>query len=273
MEQRQDRKNGKKTEHPLYLSLLLLVFAVVAVTMATAAWFTIADRTKVRSMSMDVTSGPALRFDLDAHTDFEEYVKTLQFEQIASRLLEEKGFDMRKTPLEPVTTGDYEVFTLENGTVVSSESGAYLEFVLHFMAKQDMLVHLTSAHSSSGAKDGTAVTSSNGLLPQAMRISFTTDGFTWVYSPGMKAGADTGQSYKIFGLPSAENMVYKDDNALFWLEAEVDKPVTVRIWLEGSDPACTDELRGADYAIALRFEGTDSEHGKLSSERSTSGKR
>ena len=32
-------------------------------------------------------------------------------------------------------------------------SGAYLEFTLHFMAAKDMVVHLTSANSSSGAED------------------------------------------------------------------------------------------------------------------------
>ena len=170
---------------------------------------------------------------------------------------------MRKTPLEPVTTSDFAVFTLENETVVAPESGSYLEFVLHFMAKQDMVVHLTSADSAAGVKDGTAVTSSNSALPQAMRISFTADGFTSVYAPGMEATASHGKSYKVFGLPAAGSMIYNDDNAMFSLRADQDKPVIVRIWLEGTDPACTDELRGADYAITLRFEGTDSKHHKL----------
>ena len=52
---------------------------------------------------------------------------------------------MKDTLLEPVTTADEEVFTYENGAVVSDTSGAYLTFTLHFMAEKDMLVHLTSA--------------------------------------------------------------------------------------------------------------------------------
>lgn len=31
----------------------------------------------------------------------------------------------------------------------------------------------------------------------------------------------------------------------------------VHIWLEGTDEACTDQLRGADYSIQMRFVGTD----------------
>ena len=37
-----------------------------------------------------------------------------------------------------------------------------------------------------------------------------------------------------------------------------DKAVLVHIWLEGTDPLCTDELKSAEYAIRLRFTGTDS---------------
>ena len=42
----------------------------------------------------------------------------------------------------------------------------------------------------------------------------------------------------------------------------MDKPVVIRIWLEGTDEACTDDLRDADYSIRLRFAGTD-EDGNL----------
>ncbi len=215
-------------------SVILVLLALVSVTAATIAWFSIADRTKVRSMSMDITTGSNLRFDLDEHATFEEYVKTLTFEQIAERISREKGFDMKEVPLEPVTTLDYATFTLEDGTVVESSKGAYLEFTLHFMATEDMVVHLTAADSY-GKKDGTAVTSSNSKLPEAMRISFTIGNQTRAYDPG----------------------VGNSEIELFPLKAYTNQPVLVHIWLEGTDEACTDALRGADYAIRLRFVGTD----------------
>ena len=169
----------------LYTSVLLVLLALVAVTAATVAWFSIADNTKVKSMSLDSVSGTDLRMDLDPHETLEEYVKTLSFDQIAERIRQEKGFSMQETPLEPVTTQDEETFTFENGTAADSTSGVYLEFTLHFMAAADMVVHLTSADSSSGAGDGTEVTSENAALPSSMRISFATDGKTWIYDPGM----------------------------------------------------------------------------------------
>lgn len=250
---RQDKRSGKQM---VLTSVVLVLLALVSVTAATLAWFSIADRTRVKSMSMEITTGANLRFDLDKHDVFEQYVKTLSFENIAARIQREKGYDMKEVPLEPVTTSNYTSFTLENGTVVESREGKYLEFTLHFMALEDMIVHLTSANSH-GNHDGSSVTSGTGELPKAMRISFTVDGQTRVYDPGMGDTAVNTGNTRIFGLPSAGSMRYNKNNILFPLKKEIDKAVLVHIWLEGTDEACTDALRGADYSIQLRFVGTD----------------
>ena len=228
------RKDKTGEKQMVYTSVLLVLLALVCITAATVAWFSIADRTKVRSMSMEVTTGANLRFDLNAHEAFEDYVKTLRFEQIAARIQREKGFDMRVVPLEPVTTTDYATFTFENGTAARPDSGAYLEFRLHFMSTEDMDVYLT-AKDSSGQNDGTKITSSNAALPNAMHISFTIGSKTFVYDPG-KGNSEIN---------------------LFSLKKETDQPVLVHIWLEGTDEACTDALRGADYQIRMRFVGKD----------------
>lgn len=234
-------------------SVLLVLLALVSVTTATVAWMSIADRTRVRSMRMEITPGLNLRFDLDAHDTFDEYVKTLSFEEIAQRIAQEKGFDPRETPLEPVTTVDCVSFTLEDGS--QANDSYYLEFTLHFIATEDMTVHLSSANSE-GNDDGTRVQSETAEVPSAMRLSFTAEQ-TSVYDPGMGDTSNQTAGYRIFGLPAGEAMTYHEGNALFELEKDVDKPVVVRIWLEGTDEACTDALRGADYSIRLRFVGTD----------------
>ena len=248
----------------LRTTLLLLLAALLSMVAASAAWFSIADRAQVKSLSMDVTAGPALRFDLDAHKDFEEYTKTLTFQEIADRVEQDLGYDMKEIPLEPVTTQDWQTFTYKNGTQAEEKSGVYLTFTLHFCALKDMDVHLTSANSQGNA-DGTSVSSENEELPQAMRISFTADGETKVYDPGMDAGSEDN----VFGLPSASGMEYNDGNTLFSLKAEEDKEVTVHVWLEGTDEACTDQLKGADYSIQLRFEGTDDEGKVFQAENET----
>lgn len=252
-EVRREEPSGKQM---VLTSVVFVLLALVCVTAATVAWFSIADRTKVKNMSMEITTGANLRFDLDKHATFDEYVKTLTFEQIAERIRQEKGFHMKEVPLEPVTTADYQSFTLENGKVVENREGKYLEFTLHFMALEDMIVHLSSENSVEGA-DGTKISSSVGQLPEAMRISFTVDGKTRVYDPGMGDTGTNAGNTRIFGLPSAGSMRYNENNELFSLKKEKNKEVLVHVWLEGTDEACTDVLQEAEYSIQLRFVGTD----------------
>lgn len=260
------RAEGKRERNRLYVSILLFLAAMVSLSAATVAWFTIADFTKVHSMSMEITTGINMRFDLDAHETFEEYVKTLKFTEIAGRVQRDLGYDMQTVPLEPVTTTDFKVFTFEHGDMAAADSGAYQEFVLHFMATEDMLVHLTSEDTEQ-AKDGTRVTSENPDLPSAMRISFTVGDMTYVYDPGMGDAAEKTGNAVWFGLPASGQMVLNDNNAMFWLKKDVDQPVTVHIWLEGTDPVCTDVLRNADYSIMLRFIGTDENHQPIAGEQ------
>ena len=253
------KENNKTARSRLYTSALLVLLALVAVTAATVAWFSIADRAKVKTMSLDIVTDADLRMDLDPHSTIDQYVKTLSFEQIAARIQQEKGFSMETTPLEPVTTTDYKTFTYEDGKTAENTSGVYLEFTLHFMAAKDMIVHLTSASSSSGAEDGTLVMSQNTALPESMRIAFSADEKTWNYDPGMDSTSTTEGSARTFGLPDASSMKVNEDNAMFSLKEGQDKAVEVHIWIEGTDPACTDELRGSDYSIRLRFTGETSD--------------
>lgn len=241
-------------------SLLLVLVALIFVTAGTAAWFSISDNTRLYSINMDITAGAALRFDLDPHPDITGYIRTLSFADIADRIQRDLGFDPRTSELTPVTTENYTDFTLRSGKIVAPETGDYLEFTLHFMAAQDMYVHLTSANSRRSA-DGTLVTSAIDALPDAMRISFTIGDDVMVFDPGMGADAEISShnfgEVKVFGLPNADSMVYNDQNSMFYIKAYTDLPVIVHVWMEGTDPACTDLLKGGDYSIRLRFVGTD----------------
>lgn len=254
------QKSSKKL---LSTSLLLVLIALVSLTAATTAWMTIADSTRLKTMRLDVTSGANLRFDLDSHETFEEYVKSLRLIDIADRILRDQGYHPRENPLSPVTTTDCIHFTLENGEPAAKES--YMEFVLHFMATDDMVVHLTTA-----GEEGTRIFSDEvSDIAKAMRISFTADDSTAVYDPGMEPGSEEGLGGKIFGLARGNRIVYDASNTLFFLKAGVDKPVTVRIWLEGTDEICTDALRGVPYNIQLRFVGTDENGNLLENSRTT----
>ena len=92
-----------------------------------------------------------------------------------------------------------------------------------------------------------------------MRISFTADGQTWIYDQGMGDTLSTSAAATTFGLPSMGSTRINSNNAMFSLKKNTDKPVLVHIWMEGTDPACTDSLKAADYAIRMRFTGETTE--------------
>ncbi|MDO4477662.1 MAG: hypothetical protein Q4B73_01305 [Lachnospiraceae bacterium] len=259
-----EKSHKKKTVGRLQMSLLLLFIALASVVAATAAWISIADNGRLQSMSIDVTAGISMKFDLDPHPTIDEYLVTLSFDDIAARIQSELGFDMKATPLEPVTSTDAETFSLENGAAVDPKDGKFLTFTLHFMAMEDMIVHLTTE--TANDQEGTIIRSENAQLPQAMRISFTADGKTYIYDPGMGNTSQTAGDVKTFGLPDGGAMTYNDDNGMFALKANENKEVLVHVWLEGNDPDCTDALKGAPYSIALRFQGTDEHNTPVSEE-------
>lgn len=253
-DEKKNQKKQKQASSRLRVSIMLFLIALASVSAVTVAWFSISDNARIRSMNMDITTGVSMRFDLDEHGSYEEYIETLGFDQISGRMQSTLGFDMLNTPLEPVTTSDAEVFTLEDGSIVEETSGSYLSFMLHFIAQKDMVVHLTSEDSDE--KAGTLITSDNPALVDAMRISFTADGTTYVYDPGNGDSAYTSGTMRVFGLPGGA-MVYNDNNSMFSLKENEDKPVEVHVWLEGNDENCTNDLKGAQYSIALKFQGTD----------------
>ena len=250
------REEYKKT---IRKTILLILLAAAGISGISFAWFTLADYTKVSTMKLDITNGSNLRFDVVEHDDIEDYYKTLSVERIRDQVLNERGYDLTVTPLEPVTTSDYVNFTFEKGEAADVNSGVYLEFPLHFMAARDMYVHLTSQNSA-GNQDGTAITAQDERLTNALRVCFDVDGEKYIYDPGMSEGAVNDGNGRIFGLNNADAMVYTDNNSLFYLPAFTDQPVTVRIWLEGEDENCVDDIRKMNFTMQFRFAGTDQDN-------------
>ena len=244
--------------HRLATTLLLVLFALVAIAMATFAWFSIADHAKARSFALTANAGNALRFDLDAHDDFNQYVSTLGFDQISARISAENGVDIDTSKLQPVTTSDRQSFTYEDGSAAQAQTGAFLEFTLHFISHEDVVVRLTGEAGSNG-EAGTAFTSNVQGLPEAMRMSFTCDGRTWVYNPNMGATASGSGQMATFGIVPGGS---SEAANMFSLVADTDKPTIVRIWLEGTDPNCTNMVKGADYSVSMRFEGIEQQESR-----------
>lgn len=253
---RKEKKESHGTGRKMYTTILLALVALVGMTALTVAWFSIADRTNLYSLELSIVSGPSLRIDLDAHETFDNYVQTLSFEQIAERVRTTRGYDMKTSLLKPVTTTDSKNFTFRSGTSAKSDDGTYWEFPLHFMATEDCIVHLSGVNSP-GKDDATLISAANPDFPKSMRVSFESDGKIWVYDPGDQNFLSNNDNFQKIYLHFDSNQVYNQNSSLFSLQANTDKEAILRVWMEGTDEACTDALKGIDFSIRLRFEATD----------------
>ena len=65
-------QNEKVVRSRLLTSILLVLLALVAITAATVAWFSIADKAKVKTMSLDIIGDLDLKMDLDAHSTIDQ---------------------------------------------------------------------------------------------------------------------------------------------------------------------------------------------------------
>ena len=240
------------------LSLLLLILLVMSLITASFAWFTVSDFSSVENIQVSIGTGVQLLISGEDHgDDLNLYSNTLTNADI-NKQLEAYETELGKVVLDPVTSSNGRVFYNERGIQRTENNESYLEFDAYFIGTEDMWVHLTSTESKTGADDGTKVTSSDtgprADIVNCTRVSFTDKdtGETVIYEPN-KAAAVAGQN--TFDLPRP--MQLSNSTRLFKLTALTPKQVTVRIWIEGEDPQCDDDVQLANLQVQLNFEGTD----------------
>lgn len=254
-----ERKRIKQTR--TRLSVFLLVLLVVSMITTTLAWFTISNFSTVHNMEITIGTGVQLLVSDEDHGNvLSQYKNTVTKEDI-NKQLSAYNTNLDELELDPLTTSDGVRFYTQKGIEKQANDESFLEFKLFFIASEDMWIHLTSSDSEPGADDGTRVsTSSTGVqadIVNCVRVSFTDEetDTTSIYEPN-KGTAVAGQS--TFDLPYP--MSYSNSTRLFHLEARDPKMITVRVWIEGEDPQCDDDVQLANIQLQLNFEGTNSEN-------------
>lgn len=251
-----ERKRIKQTR--VKLSVFLLILLLISMVTTTYAWFTISSISSVHNMEITIGTGVQLLISDSDHGDsLTEYVSEITGEDI-NRQLSAYNTSLDNMKLDPLTSSDGTAFYTERGVKRDANNDSFLEFELFFISTEDMWVHLTSDESEEGANNGTSIqTSSTGIqgdIINCVRVSFTDEvaGTTVIYEPN-KGSAVASQN--TFDLP--EPMGFSDDTRLFHVDALTPKMITVRVWIEGEDPQCDDDVQNANLQIQFNFEGTD----------------
>ena len=240
-------------------TFMLGVIALLVLVTATMAWFTLNSFSSIENIQLNITTGVDLRVDMVNHgpgeDNFQLFKKTITAEMVDQYLAERDKVPLAEQLLDPVTTSDGIAFFGEHGSPRVPNQNSYVEFECYFVGSRDMWVHLSSL----GNDDfpGTSVTTTEtGLraeIIEAVRVSFEKEGdAAAIYEPNRGTPVN-GQT--TFDLPRP--MVYSNSTQLFWLNEYEPVKVTIRIWAEGNDPQCDDDVQSAELDINLLFSGTD----------------
>lgn len=240
------------------LIIFIAIITLLSMTTSTVAWFTINTFAGVDTLDVHISVAAQLKVAMhDYGTDLSRYGKVITNEMI-DEFLAGDNTKLADIMLDPVTTSNGTTFTNKGGTQRERNKKSFLEFDCWFIATEEMWVHLTTEDADDQRDTGTRVTSASPVpqndVVNCMRCSYTTDSNGTATFENNKGAAVT--SLSTFDLPSG-TMVYSDSTRLFHLDEMSPKKVTIRLWIEGEDPECDDDVQEADLKVQMSFVGTD----------------
>lgn len=262
-----DRMVSEKVPHKRRRRMIVFVAVITLLSMVTStvAWFSVNTFAGVDTLDVHISVAAQLKVSMEDHgADLSQYVKVITNEMIDGYLGSKYNTKLADIRLDPVTTTDGVRLTNRGGTVREPNKKSYLEFECYFIATEPMWVHLTTETSDLAGDVGTQVTSDSPSpqndVTRCTRVGFTTDADgTAVYEPN-KAGTVNGLNTFDIATP----MSYSDSSRLFHLDELTPKKVTVRLWVDGEDPECDDDVQDADLKVAMSFVGTDDQNVPIS---------
>ena len=121
-----------------------------------------------------------------------------------------------------------------------------------------MWVHLSGQNVEVEGKSATTAvttteTGSKADIVRALRVSYEDAGSAAIYEPN-KGSAVAGQTTFDVG------QTFSNDTRLFHLDQLTPKQVTFRIWAEGEDPECDNDVQSAQVTVEMLFGGTDDDN-------------
>ncbi len=251
-----DKKMSQKRRKRLIV--FIAIITILSMTTSTVAWFSVNTFAGVDTLDVHISVAAQLKVSMEDHgKDLDKYVKVITNDMIDGYLGSKYNTKIADIILDPVTTTDGVRLTNRGGIVREPNKKSYLEFECYFIATEEMWVHLTTESSDLAGDKGTQVTSDSpspkNEVTQCTRVGFTTESNgTHVYEPN-KGGTVNGLSTFDISTP----MNYTDSSRLFHLDEMTPKKVTVKIWVDGEDPQCDDDVQDADLKVAMSFVGTD----------------
>lgn len=237
-------------------NFLLSIIAMLVLITATLAWFTLSNFASVNDINLKISTAPELFLDIENRgTDTTQWKKVLTNDMINTYLTSVNAKRLDEQILDPVTTSNGITMRNRSGTERRANDTTFLEFKVWFIATTDMYVHLSGQTTQIEGKDATTsctTTDTGGKadIVRACRVSYEDSGTAAIWEPN-KGAAVAGQST----FDVSQN--FSNDTRIFHLNKLEPKQITFRIWLEGEDPECDNDVQAANVTFEMLFGGTD----------------
>ncbi len=237
-------------------TFLLSIIAMLVLITGTMAWFTLSNFASVNDINLKISTAPQLYLDIENRgTDISLWKKVLTNDMINTYLASVNAPRIDQQLLDPVTSSNGITMTSRSGSARTANNNSYMEFKVWFIATEDMWVHLSGQNvlvedKSATTSVTTTETGSKADVVRSIRVSYEDAGSAAIYEPN-KGSAVAGQNT----FDVSQN--FSNDTRLFHLDKLTPKQVTIRIWAEGEDPECDDDVQDANLTIEMLFAGTD----------------
>ena len=238
-------------------TFLLSVIAMLVLVTATLAWFTLSNFASVNDINLKISTAPQLYLDVEnrGSSDLSLWKKVLTNDMINTALRAQNAPTLDQQVMDPVTTSNGISFSGQRGNSRNANDSTFVEFKVWFIATTDMWVHLSGQTVQVEGKDATTSisTTESGAkadVVRAVRVSYEDSGSAAIWEPN-KGAAVNGQS--TFDVSQS----FSNDTRIFHLNKLEPKQITFRIWAEGNDPECDDDVQDANLTMTMLFGGTD----------------
>ena len=237
-------------------TFLLSIIAMLVLITATLAWFTLSNFASVNNIDLKISTAPQLYLDIENRgTDVSLWKKVLTTDMVNTALRSQNAPVLDQQMMDPVTSSNGITFSNRSGRTRNANDTSYVEFKVWFIATADMWVHLSGQKVQVEGKDATTActtkeTGGKADVVRAVRVSYEDSGKAAIWEPN-KGGAVAGQST----FDVSQN--FSNDTRIFHLDKLTPKQITFRIWAEGEDPECDDDVQDAQVTFEMLFGGTD----------------
>ncbi len=237
-------------------TFMLSIIAMLVLITATLAWFTLSNFASVNEINLKISTAPQLYLDIENRgTDVTQWKKTLTNEMIDQYITGTGAKRVSEQLLDPVTTSNGITLTNRRGTTREANRDSYLEVKVWFIATADMWVHLSGqtvevVDHQATTKISTTETGAKADVVRSLRVSYEDSGTAAIWEPNRGTPVANQTTFDV-------SETFSNDTRLFHLDKLTPKQITMRIWLEGEDPECDNDVQDANVTVEMLFGGTD----------------